>query len=300
MPEARSVAVGFWVGVGSRDEPDELAGASHFLEHLLFKGTEDRVGPRDRRGRRRGRRRDERLHRQGAHGVLRPAARRRSSPLAVDLLADVVVDPAFRADEVEVERQVILEELRQPTTSPTTASTSPWPRRCSPDHPLGREVLGTEDTVAAHAAATRSPTSTTATTGPTTSSSPRPAPSTTTTSSTGVAERLPCGRCRRPRRRRTPPGRRGRCPSPSSTARPSRPTSLWAGARCPPTTPTATPSRWSTRCSAAACRAGCSRRSARSGAWPTRSTSSPSPASDAGLFAVYAGTAPTGVRRCSS
>ena len=42
MPEARSVSIGFWVGVGSRDEPDELAGASHFLEHLLFKGTDRR------------------------------------------------------------------------------------------------------------------------------------------------------------------------------------------------------------------------------------------------------------------
>src|SRR4051812_14214885 len=42
MPEAKSVAIGVWVGVGSRDESDELAGASHFLEHLLFKGTEAR------------------------------------------------------------------------------------------------------------------------------------------------------------------------------------------------------------------------------------------------------------------
>ena len=42
MPEARSVSLGIWVGVGGRDEPDELAGASHFLEHLLFKGTSTR------------------------------------------------------------------------------------------------------------------------------------------------------------------------------------------------------------------------------------------------------------------
>ena len=51
MPGARSVAAGVWVGVGARDEPAELAGVSHFLEHLLFKGTEDAVGPADRRGR---------------------------------------------------------------------------------------------------------------------------------------------------------------------------------------------------------------------------------------------------------
>jgi len=46
MPGARSVAAGVWVGVGARDEPDELAGVSHFLEHLLFKGTEDRSARR--------------------------------------------------------------------------------------------------------------------------------------------------------------------------------------------------------------------------------------------------------------
>src|SRR4051795_12572144 len=43
LPGLRSVAVGFWVGTGSRDEPDAIAGASHFLEHLLFKGTADRT-----------------------------------------------------------------------------------------------------------------------------------------------------------------------------------------------------------------------------------------------------------------
>ena len=53
MPEARSVTIGCWVAVGGRDEPEALGGASHFLEHLLFKGTADRVRPRDRRGGRR-------------------------------------------------------------------------------------------------------------------------------------------------------------------------------------------------------------------------------------------------------
>ena len=52
MPDARSVTVGFWVGVGGRDEPEPLSGASHFLEHLLFKGSERRGGPGDRRVRR--------------------------------------------------------------------------------------------------------------------------------------------------------------------------------------------------------------------------------------------------------
>ena len=73
MPEARSVTLGAWVGVGGRDEPAELSGASHFLEHLLFKGTEERSARAHRGDRRRGRRRDERVHRTRAHRVLRPA-----------------------------------------------------------------------------------------------------------------------------------------------------------------------------------------------------------------------------------
>ena len=72
MADVRSVAVAFWVGTGSRDEPGELAGASHFLEHLLFKGTEDAVRRGHRRGARRGGGRLQRLHHQGVHDVLRP------------------------------------------------------------------------------------------------------------------------------------------------------------------------------------------------------------------------------------
>ena len=77
MTEVRSVSVGFWFDVGARDEPDELAGTSHFLEHLLFKGTPTRTRQGHRRRVRRGRRRHQRLHRQGVHVLLRACARRR-------------------------------------------------------------------------------------------------------------------------------------------------------------------------------------------------------------------------------
>ena len=89
MPEARSVTLGFWVGVGGRDEPAALSGASHFLEHLLFKGTEDRsaraiaesvdaVGGEMNA-----------FTAAGAHRVLRPAARTSTWPSGCGLLGDV-------------------------------------------------------------------------------------------------------------------------------------------------------------------------------------------------------------------
>ena len=80
MPDVRSVSIGFWVGTGSVDEAPAQSGASHFLEHLLFKGTADPQRPQHRRGRRRGRRRHERLHHQGVHDLLRAAPGRRPGP----------------------------------------------------------------------------------------------------------------------------------------------------------------------------------------------------------------------------
>ena len=148
MPEARSVSLGVWVGVGGRDEPDELAGASHFLEHLLFKGTATRVGPPDRRGDRRGRRRDERLHQPRAHRLLHAAARGPGRP-GLEILGDVLTDPAFRPHEVEAERQVILEEILMNLDMPEDHVHTLLAEALFPGHPLGREVLGTRETVEA-------------------------------------------------------------------------------------------------------------------------------------------------------
>ena len=97
MPEARRSAIGVWVGVGSRDEPDELAGASHFLEHLLFKGTEERSARSIADGGRRRRRRDERLHDARAHGVLHAGCPSAQLGFGLDLLADVVARPGVPA-----------------------------------------------------------------------------------------------------------------------------------------------------------------------------------------------------------
>src|SRR5439155_1375849 len=105
LPELRSVSVGFWVGVGSRDEHDHEFGASHFLEHLLFKGTADRSAA------------------QIAHAVESVGGDMNAFTaqemtafyvrvpdeqldLALDILADVVWSPALRANDVDAERHV--------------------------------------------------------------------------------------------------------------------------------------------------------------------------------------------------
>ena len=150
MPEARSVTLGAWVGVGARDEPDELSGASHFLEHLLFKGTADRSRPADRRGHRLGRRRDERVHRAGAHRLLRAAARTSRCELGVDILGDVLTEPAFRDRRRRVRAAGDPRgDPHEPRRARGPRPRAPGPGACSPDHPLGREVLGDIDTVEA-------------------------------------------------------------------------------------------------------------------------------------------------------
>ena len=148
MPEARSVSVGMWFAVGSRDEPGTIAGASHFLEHLLFKGTEQRsarsialaidaVGgemnaypPRE----------------HTAYYLRLPVAELRPG---LELLADVVSRPAFRENELEAERDVIIEELLMSEDTPDDLVLTALYENLYPDHSLGRETLGTHDTVEA-------------------------------------------------------------------------------------------------------------------------------------------------------
>ncbi|MGQ0803067.1 MAG: M16 family metallopeptidase [Actinomycetota bacterium] len=148
LPALRSAAVGFWVGTGSRDEPDETAGTSHFLEHLLFKGTRDRsaleiaqavesVG---------GDMNAFTTQELTAFYVRVPDDR---LDVALDILSDIVWDPALRADDVESERQVILEEIRMRDDTPDDLVHDLFASALFPDHPLGREVLGTQPSIGA-------------------------------------------------------------------------------------------------------------------------------------------------------
>jgi predicted Zn-dependent peptidase len=148
MPELRSVAVGFWAGTGSRDEADPLAGASHFLEHLLFKGTADRSAQQI----------AEEVEAVGGemnafttreHTAYYIRLLDESVDLALDILSDVVWAPAFRPDEVDCERQVILEEIRMHGDTPDELVHSLFSEALFPGQPVGREVLGDRDAIVA-------------------------------------------------------------------------------------------------------------------------------------------------------
>ncbi len=141
MEEVRSVAVGFWVGIGSRDEEEPLAGASHFLEHLLFKGTEDRsahsiaeaidgVGG------------DMNAFTSKEYTAYYVRLLSEHLELGLDILSDVIWRPALRPEDLEAEREVILEEIRMHADEPADLAHETFLRALFPDHPLGREVLG--------------------------------------------------------------------------------------------------------------------------------------------------------------
>ena len=148
MPTVRSVAFGIWVGVGSRDETPTLTGATHYLEHLLFKGTQRRDALDDLLGHRRGRRRDERLHRQGVHLLLRAGARQGPAAGHRRGLRHASPPRMIARRTSTAERGVILEEIAMHEDDPGDVRA----RRCSRttmfgDTPLGRPVLGTVESI---------------------------------------------------------------------------------------------------------------------------------------------------------
>ena len=148
MPEARSVSLGAWVRVGGRDEPPEVSGASHFLEHLLFKGTERRTAREiaeavDCVG---GEMNAFTAREHTAYYARLPHDR---LALGVELLGDVLTAPALRPTDVEAERQVIVEEILMNLDSPEDRVHSLLAKAVFGDHPLGRDVLGERSTVEA-------------------------------------------------------------------------------------------------------------------------------------------------------
>ncbi|MBA2529707.1 MAG: insulinase family protein [Euzebyales bacterium] len=148
MPDVRSVAVGFWIGVGSRDERDPVAGASHFLEHLLFKGTRRRSAQQiaeviDAVGG------DLNAFTSKEYTCFYARCLDRDLPLAVDVLGDMLTSSVVRSADVDAERDVVLEEIRMHYDTPDDLVHSVFNQAWFGGHPLGREVLGDEHTMAA-------------------------------------------------------------------------------------------------------------------------------------------------------
>jgi predicted Zn-dependent peptidase len=148
MPDVRSVSLGFWVGTGSVDEPESTAGASHFLEHLLFKGTEQRSARQiaelvDAVGG------DMNAFTTKEHTAFYVRLLAGSVDLGLDILSEIIWAPALRPEELEAERQVILEEILMHADEPAEEVHDLFNSAMYPGHPLGRDVLGLEATVGA-------------------------------------------------------------------------------------------------------------------------------------------------------
>jgi predicted Zn-dependent peptidase len=146
-PSARSVALGFFVRTGSRDEAEVLSGATHFLEHMIFKGTPHRTALEVNRD----------FDRIGAHynaftseenTVFYAAVLPEYLPAAVDILADIL-RPSLRQDDFDMEKKVIIEEIAMYDDQPTSSAYDAAKRVFFGDHPLGQRILGTEDSIRA-------------------------------------------------------------------------------------------------------------------------------------------------------
>ncbi len=141
MISTRTVAIGVWVGVGARDETPEIAGMSHFLEHLLFKGTGtrsaieisqavDRVGG------------DINAFTSKEYTAYYCRLPARYATTGIELMGDVLTSPALRDDDIESERQVILEELAMDEDSPEDVVHQAFSAAVFGDHPLGWDTAG--------------------------------------------------------------------------------------------------------------------------------------------------------------
>jgi predicted Zn-dependent peptidase len=147
IPHVRSVSVGVWLARGSRHEGDRFPGIAHFVEHMLFKGTEtrsaediaqavDAVGGQM----------DAATGKENASYVIKVLDEQ--LPLAVEILADIVLRPRFDAGDVAREKDVIDEEIKMVEDMPDDLVHELFLQRFWEGHPLGRPILGTTDSIA--------------------------------------------------------------------------------------------------------------------------------------------------------
>jgi predicted Zn-dependent peptidase len=146
MTQVRSVSIGVWLTRGSRHEEAENSGIAHFVEHMLFKGTATRSAE------------DIAQAIDSIGGQLDAfTAKEYASyyikvldehlPLALDILSDIVLNPAFSPDDVEREKKVVVEEIKMVEDTPDDLVHELFTQGFWHDHPLGRPILGTRETV---------------------------------------------------------------------------------------------------------------------------------------------------------
>ncbi|WP_432986851.1 M16 family metallopeptidase [Dactylosporangium sp. CA-233914] len=148
IPAMRSVSFGVWVGIGSRDETPTLSGVSHFLEHLLFKGTKQRSAL------------DISAQIEAVGGETNAFTAKEYTcyyarvldadlPLAIDVVCDLVTDSVLAEADVETERGVILEEIAMHDDEPGDEVHDVFTEAVYGNHPLGRQISGTVTSISA-------------------------------------------------------------------------------------------------------------------------------------------------------
>lgn len=146
IDSVKSISVGIWVKTGSRNETKDQAGVTHFLEHMLFKGTEKRTAF------------DIALSMESVGGFLNAFTSSEYTcyyarcvdqeiERALDVLSDMVLNPSFPAEEVEKEKKVVIEEMKMYRDSPDDYLFEEFTTRMFDGHQLGRPILGFEETV---------------------------------------------------------------------------------------------------------------------------------------------------------
>jgi len=146
MPHVRSVSVGIWIRTGSRREPSELNGISHFIEHMVFKGTERRTA-------------EEIARSMDSVGGMLDAFTAKELvcfnarvldehlPIAFDVISDLVLRPRFAEEDIAKEKQVVLEEIKMDQDDPDYLVHEIFTQNFWRGHSLGQPILGTRETV---------------------------------------------------------------------------------------------------------------------------------------------------------
>jgi predicted Zn-dependent peptidase len=148
MPHTRSVSICIYLGAGSRYESEAQAGVSHFIEHLCFRGTEKRLSAKEISG-----------AIEGVGGILNGGTDKEltvywckvAQPhfgIALDVLTDMILKSRFEKKDIEKERQIIVEEISMSRDAPNQLVGMILDELLWPDHPLGRDVAGTNKSVA--------------------------------------------------------------------------------------------------------------------------------------------------------
>jgi len=149
MPHTRSISLCIYVGVGSRYETGVWAGVSHFIEHMCFKGTPGRPSPKEIS-----------VAIEGVGGIINAGTdkeltvywckvARSHFPLALDVLVDMLLHSRFAPEDIERERQVIIEEINMSRDAPQHQVGMLIDELLWPNHPLGRDIAGSKESVTA-------------------------------------------------------------------------------------------------------------------------------------------------------